>query len=309
MSAFPQAKAPRRLGIHISTGAGLVKGAEHARSIGSNTMQIMSGNPSAWNPGKLDRKQADGFISYIDEHDLRPVFLHAGYLINLSCRTGRNAPLFNKSVRLLADNVERARALSCEYVVVHTGSRRGTSVEAALAALVAGLAKVQGSADRRSRPAPGRRRKTPMILLENSAGSGDSTGVTFEELAAMLAAARKAKIGVPLGICLDTAHMWGAGYDLSSATKVRRIVNDFDAVVGVDRLHCVHFNDSAVELDSRRDRHEHLGRGLIPPEGLKAFARSRKLRHVPMVMETPGRTEPTDAERMSDLFELAGVKK
>lgn len=309
MSAFPQAKAPRRLGIHISTGAGLVKGAEHARSIGSNTMQIMSGNPSAWNPGTLDRKQARGFISHIDEHDLRPVFLHAGYLINLSCRTGRNAPLFNKSVRLLAANVERARALGCEYVVVHTGSRRGTSNEEALATMVAGLAAVWRRLDRRRKPAPGRREQTPMILLENSAGSGDSTGVTFAELAAMLAAARKAKIGVPLGICLDTAHMWGAGYDLSSAAKVRRIVNDFDAAVGIDRLHCVHFNDSAVELGSRKDRHEHIGNGLMPYAGLKAFARNRKLRDVAMVMETPGKKDPSDNQRMRDLFKLAGVKR
>jgi deoxyribonuclease-4 len=301
-------KVTRRLGIHISTGGGLVKGAEHAREIGSNTMQIMSGNPSAWNPGKLDKKQAVGFIRCLDDYDLRPVFLHAGYLINLSCRTGRNAPLFNKSVRLLAENVERARALTCEYVVVHTGSRRGTGETEALAALVTGLAKLRQRSDRRSEPAPGRRKKTPMILLENSAGSGDATGVTFEELAAMLAAARNEKVGLPLGICLDTAHMWGAGYDLSSAAKVRRIVNDFDATVGIEHLHCIHLNDSAVELGSRKDRHEHIGRGLIPLAGLKAFVRNLKLRFVPMVMETPGKTEPGDTERMRDLFELAGVR-
>lgn len=298
----------RRFGIHISTGAGLVKGARHAREIGSNTMQIMSGNPSAWNPGKLDRRQADAFIDYIDEHDLRPVFLHAGYLINLSCRRGRNAPLFSKSIRLLADNVERARALTCEYVVVHTGSRRGTSDGEALEALVTALARVGESAGRRKPPATGRRNATPMVLLENSAGSGDSTGVTFAELAAMLAAARQAKAGLPLGICLDTAHLWGAGYDLSSAARVRGVVNDFEAAVGIDRLHCIHFNDSAVELGSRKDRHEHIGRGLIPLTGLRAFARNRKLRGVPLIMETPGKTEPADLERMSDLFELAGVR-
>jgi deoxyribonuclease-4 len=298
----------RRLGIHISTGKGLVKGAEHAREIGSNTMQIMSGNPSAWNPGKLDRIQARGFIDYVDEQDLRPVFLHAGYLINLSCRKGRNAPLYAKSIKLLAANVARARALECEYVVVHTGSRRGTSDAEALEALAAGLVKLGRSSDRRKKPVSGRRKKTPVILLENSAGSGDSTGATFEDLAAMLAAARKAKVGFPLGICLDTAHLWGAGYDLSSAAKVRKVVDEFDSIVGIGRLHCIHLNDSAVELGSRKDRHEHIGRGLMPLAGLKAFARNRKLRSVPMIMETPGRTEPSDDERMRDLFDLAGVK-
>lgn len=298
----------RRLGIHISTGKGLVRGAEHAREIDSNTMQIMSGNPSAWNPGKLDREQADAFIDYVDAHDLRPVFLHAGYLINLSCRKGRNAPLFNKSVTLLAANMERARALTCEYVVVHTGSRRGTSEEEALAALVTGLEKLQKRGDRRRRPAPGRRKREPMLLLEDSAGSGDATGASFEDLAAMLAAARRARVGVPLGICLDTAHMWGAGYDLSTPAKVRRVIDEFDDVVGIDELHCVHFNDSAVELGSRKDRHEHIGNGLIPLAGLRTFTRSRRLRRVPLIMETPGKKDPSDAKRMRDLLALAGVK-
>lgn len=299
----------RRLGIHISTGKGLVKGAEHAREIGSNTMQIMSGNPSAWNPGKLDPVQGQAFNDYVVEHDLRPVFLHAGYLINLSCRKGRNAPLFNKSVTLLAANMERARALSCEYVVVHTGSRRGTSEEEALAALVAGLDMLEHRRDRRGKPTPGRRARGPMLLLENSAGSGDSTGVTFEDLAEMLAAVRKAGIGIPLGICLDTAHMWGAGYDLSSPAKVRRVIDEFDAVVGLRHLHCVHFNDSAVELDSLKDRHEHIGNGLMPLDGLRTFARSRKLRDVPLIMETPGKKNPSDSQRMRDLFALAGVQR
>jgi len=283
----------------------LVKGAEHARAIGSNTMQIMSGNPSAWNPGRLDRGQADSFVSYLDENDLRPVFLHAGYLINLSCRRGRNAPLFNKSVTLLAANIERARALTCEYVVVHTGSRRGTGEDEALATLVEGLEKVWRRADRRRGPSSGRRRREPMLLLENSAGSGDSTGATFEDLAAMLSAARRERIGLPLGVCLDTAHMWGAGYDLSTPAKVRRVIDEFDELVGIDRLHCVHFNDSAVELGSRRDRHEHIGNGLMPLEGLRTFARSRKLRRVPLIMETPGKAQPSDEERMRDLLALA----
>ena len=270
-------------------------------------MQIMSGNPSAWNPGKLDRGQAAAFTNYVDEYDLRPVFLHAGYLINLSCRRGRNAPLFHKSVRLLAANIERARALTCEYVVVHTGSRRGVGGDEALVTLSQGLARINDRAYGSTGGGRGRRPRTPMLLLENSAGSGDSTGVTFTELAAMLAAAKKARAGMPLGICLDTAHMWAAGYDLSNGAKVRHVVNDFDAQIGIERLKCVHLNDSAAELGSRKDRHEHIGRGLIPAPGLQSFVRNRKLRRVPMIMETPGHSDPSDAERMRDLCLLAGL--
>jgi deoxyribonuclease-4 len=253
----------------------------------------MSGNPSAWNPGELDHEQAAGFAAYLDETGMRPVFLHAGYLINLSCRTGRNAPLYAKSVTLLKKTIERAAALSCEYVVVHLGSRRGTGDDQALASLVDGICKL------------GREVGGPMLLLENSAGAGDTVGSTFEELAVILEACAKRGVRLPLGICLDTAHMWGAGYDMTSGAAARRMIDEFDRVVGVERLHLIHLNDSPLERGARRDKHEHLGCGLIPLKGLEAVIRHPKLRSVAMVMETPGGTEPSDEQRMADLRALA----
>jgi deoxyribonuclease-4 len=288
--------AGRRLGIHIRTAGGLVAGARHAVEIGSTTMQIMSGNPSAWNPGSLDPKQATAFAAFLDEHDLRPVFLHAGYLINLSCRIGRNAPIYAKSVRLLQANIDRAEALSCEFVVVHLGSRMGDCAEASLEALLEGIGKL-----RSSRPLT--------LLLENSAGSGETVGASFEELAAIMEAVRSQGAPLPLGICLDTAHMWGAGYDLSSGPKVRRSFDDFDRMVGLEYLKLIHLNDSPVVRGARRDRHEHLGHGLIPLPALKAVVREPRLKGVPMIMETPGKTEPSDEKRMDDLWHLAGARK
>ncbi|MBI5869582.1 MAG: deoxyribonuclease IV [Actinobacteria bacterium] len=285
----------RLLGIHIRTASGLVTGARHAHEIGCTTFQIMSGNPSAWNPGELDKEQAAEFAAYLDENAMRPVFLHAGYLINLSCRTGRNAPLYAKSVKLLNKTIERAAALSCEYVVVHLGSRRGTGADEALASLVDGLGRLD------------REDSGPVLLLENSAGAGDTVGSTFEELALVLAAAEKRGVRLPLGICLDTAHMWGAGYDMTSGAAARRTVDEFDRLVGVERLHLIHLNDSPLELGARRDKHEHLGCGLIPPKGLEAIVRHPRLRSVAMIMETPGSTEPSDQKRMDDLRVLAGI--
>jgi deoxyribonuclease-4 len=285
---------PQRLGIHIRTGSGLLAGARHAREVGCNTFQIMSGNPSAWNPGELDPRRADEFRAYLDRYDLRPVFLHAGYLINLSCRTGRNAPLYAKSVNLLKKTMERAAALSCEYVVVHMGSRRGTGAAEALESLVEGIRKLGD--------------KGPTLILENGAAAGETVGSTFEELAAVLAAAEEHGIQLPLGICLDTAHLWGAGYDLSSGAAARRLVDEFDRVVGLGRLYLIHLNDSPVERGARRDKHEHIGCGLISVKGLEAIARHPKLRSVAMILETPGSTEPSDAERMDDLRALAGIQ-
>lgn len=292
-------------------------GALHAHEIGCTTFQIMSGNPSAWNPGKLDQAQADGFAAYLDETGMRPVFLHAGYLINLSCRTGRNAPLYAKSVTLLKKTLARATALSCEYVVVHLGSRRGTASEVALASLVDGICRLGDEVCAEARDAGGKKKRSggtgearldlPMLLLENSAGAGDTVGSTFEELAVILDAAGKRDVRLPLGICLDTAHLWGAGYDMTSGAAARRMVDEIDRLVGVDRLHLIHLNDSPLELGAKRDKHEHPGCGLIPLKGLEAVVRHPKLRSTAMIMETAGSSEPSDEKRMADLRALADL--
>lgn len=289
-------------------------GARHALEIGSHTFQIMSGNPSAWNPGNLDPEAAARFRLFCQENGLGPIFLHAGYLINLSCRTGRNAPIYAKSVKLLKQTLERAAALGCRYVVVHLGSRRGGSEEESLESLVQGICKLESGgcpegprARTSSAAAGGQDDGLPMLLLENSAGQGDSVGSYFEELAMVLREAHQRGARQPLGICLDTAHMWGAGYDLTSGAAARRLVTDFDATVGVDRLHLIHLNDSSVERGSRRDRHEHIGCGLISIKGLEAIVRHPKLRSIAMVMETAGSSNPSDEQRMQDLRALAGA--
>lgn len=304
------ASSPRRLGIHIRTAAGLLEAAAHARAIGCTTLQIMSGNPSAWDPGHLDLELAGRFSRECRAADLRPAFLHAGYLINLSCRRGVNAAIYKKSIRLLQANIDRAAALGCQYVVVHLGSCKGTSPDEALAVLVEAICRLTLPPDR---PGGGRLPacdpgggRGPVLLLENSAGSGEQVGADVGELALVLKAARAGGVSMPLGICLDTAHLWGAGYDLGSAAAVGSFVKDFGRRVGWEQVHLVHFNDAAVELGSRKDRHEHPGRGLIPLEGLQAFIRHPLLRDIPMIMETPGRTDPTDEQRMKDLRELAG---
>lgn len=270
----------------------------------------MSGNPSAWDPGHLDPGLAARFRQTVSEEGLRPVFLHAGYLINLACRTGANTSIYRKSIRLLQANIDRAAALGCEYVVVHLGSRRGTGQEEALAALVEAICCLSlppdGPGGRRQQACDAGPQRGPELLVENSAGAGDQAGAEIEELALVLKAAHAGGVSMPLGICLDTAHLWGAGYDLGSAAAVESFVADFERQVGWKRVRLVHFNDAAVERGSRKDRHEHPGRGLIPLAGLKAFIRHPLLKHIPMIMETPGKTDPTDEQRMKALRRLAG---
>ena len=253
----------------------------------------MSGNPSAWDPGRLDPVKAAEFAAYTGGHDLRPVFLHAGYLINLSCRSGRNAIIHERSIKLLQTNIDRARELGCEQVVFHAGSRRGTGAEEALAALLDGIARLDA--------------RGVTLLIENGAGAGETACSRFEELALVLDAAAARGLGAPLGVCLDTAHLWGAGYDLTSAAAARRVVDEFDRLVGAGRLRLIHINDSPLERGSLRDRHEHIGKGGIPLAGLGALVRDRRFGEVPLIMETPGAGNPSDEERMRDLIELAST--
>ena len=266
----------------------------------------MSGNPSAWNPGELDARAAAEYRALVAEKKLGPVFLHAGYLINLSCRTGRNAPIYAKSIKLLQENMDRAAILGCEYVVVHMGSRRGTTAEKALAAMVDGLSRLHPKVAE-GQPDDAKPSSPPMLLLENGAGSGDTVGASFEELGEVLRAARDRGVRISLGICLDTAHMWGAGYDISSKKSIDILVEDFDRHVGIDRLWLVHFNDSPVERGSKRDKHEHLGCGLIPMAGLRACARHRKMCRVPLIMEPPVNTNPPESRPVATLRPFGGI--
>lgn len=277
----------------------------------------MSGNPSAWNPGTLDPLHAREFRRFTHENNLRPVFLHAPYLINLSCRQGSNASLYGKSIKLLQASVDRAGALGCEYVVVHMGSRKGYADDVALEALAEGICRLEwkGAGEDFAEDAGGggediaEERQPPMLLLENGAGTGDSVGAGFQELADALREAEARGAELPLGICLDTAHMWGAGHDLTSAAAIKMMVDSFDEIVGLGRLHLIHLNDSPVERGACRDRHEHLGHGLIPLEALKAVVRDPRLERVAMILETPGKSNPTNEQRMADLRALAGVSQ
>ena len=292
----------RRLGFHVRSAGGLLPASARALAAGCTTFQIMSGNPSAWKPGAIDLRLAENFRRFTLKHDLRPVFLHAGYLINLSCRSGRNAPIYAKSLRLLQQTLDRAALLGCAHVVVHLGSRRGSSGTESLSALTDGLARVEPAGLPATAEAP---EQPPGLLLENGAGCGECVGSTFQELGVILEAARDRGVSQPLGICLDTAHMWGAGLSMKSGAAVNRLMTDFDQTVGIEHLWLIHFNDSSVAAGSRKDRHEHIGRGQIPLPALRQFVRDARLRMVPAIMETPGSSMPSDEQRMDDLLALA----
>jgi deoxyribonuclease IV len=287
----------RRAGAHLPMGMGLVRAAERAAAIGATTLQIFSDNPTAWRRRTDPPPEAEAFRRRLIELEIGPVAIHASYLVNLA---GPDDGLFAKSVAMVRHEVEHGAGFGARFVNVHTGSHRGSGLEAGVARIVDGLER---ATDGLSKPADGFER--PLLVLENSAGGGAGIGSTIEELAIVLDAAEARGVGEGLAICLDSAHLWGAGYDVADPAVVDDLLLDFDRLIGLDRLAMIHLNDSSSERGSRHDRHAHIGEGLIGRDGLARLLCHPALSHVAYYLETPGMESGYDAVNMARLGDLA----
>lgn len=280
-----------RVGIHLGVRGGLMRTARRARQIGATALQIFSDNPTAWRRRAEPPADAAHFVAFCEQHGIAPVAIHASYLINLA---GTSEPFASQSLEGLRHELRRAPAYGASLVNTHIGSHRGEGPGAGLGRISAAVRDVL-----RDTP-PGVR-----LVLENSAGGGDMLGSQIEELAAILdgvgASAER------LAFCLDTAHLWGAGYDISTPDGAAAVLDRFDALIGLDRLALMHLNDSKSALGARSDRHEHLGAGKIGAVGLAAFLRDPRLPgRTTLVMETPGVDEGYDAVNLRRSWLLHG---
>jgi deoxyribonuclease-4 len=284
----------RRLGAHLQVGEGMVKAADRAVEIGATAIQIFGDNPTAWTRRPEPQPDRAAFRARLAGAGVTPLVVHASYLINLA---GPDADFFEKSVGLLAAELRDAPHFGARYVNVHTGSHRGTGVETGIERLVDGLAAALAAADMAD---------PPTILLENSSGGGWGLGVTVAELAAIAEAIETR--GIPrsrVGFCLDTAHAWGAGQDLSKPAAIDALLLEIDARLGLDRLPVIHLNDSKSALGSRMDRHEHVGAGQIGEAGMAHLLRHPLLAHSTYILETPGMDEGYDAINLARAVALA----
>ncbi|CAN5449139.1 deoxyribonuclease IV [soil metagenome] len=268
---------PRRVGPHLPLGAGLLKAAERAREVGAGAVQIFSDNPTAWRRKPEPPADVAAFRERLRELDIGPLAVHGPYLINLC---GPDQELWDRSVATVVAELHMGAAYGASFVNIHIGSHKQSGFEAGLDRLARGLA----AALEQVPPAPG----VPLLVLENSAG-GAGMGGTMEELAGILELAQGA--GVPLdrlGFCLDTAHLWAAGHEISRPEVLDRLLDRFDALIGPERLAMMHLNDAGTALASTVDRHEHIGAGAIGPIGMAHVLRHPRLRSVPAYLETPG---------------------
>jgi deoxyribonuclease-4 len=287
-----------RIGRHMPTGSQPVRALRTARAIGCEAVQVFVTNPRGWRtPGERPAEE-DAFRAATAELGLAPVVVHATYLINLASPRDE---FFEQSVVLLRATLDRAARYGAAYVVLHIGSHMGAGEEAGLARLAAGVRRVLGAGG-----SPG-----SALLLENDVGAGGELGYRFENLAAVLAAVPEH--AARLGVCIDTAHLWGAGFDIGTAEGAERVLAELDDTVGLGRVPVIHLNDTKKALGSHRDVHARVGEGIIGQEGLAALLRHPGLDHATALLETPiQESEPGkpdwahDTEHLRRVLALAG---
>lgn len=260
-------------GSHMSVAGGLHKAVERIVRVQGQALQIFTRNQRQWNAAPVSPEETRAFTKAWREWGDFPVVTHGSYLVNLA---SPDASVAAKSARAFMDELTRTEALGIPFVVTHPGACVGTGREEGIERAAAML--------RRCVLDSGTRKVT--VLLENTAGQGSTLGGDFAELGALLEASGLAEEG-RAGVCLDTAHAFAAGYDLRTETECNAALAALDRYVGLERLHCVHVNDSLAALGSRVDRHAHIGEGHLGTEAFALVVRDPRLKHLPMVLETP----------------------
>ncbi|RDI71371.1 deoxyribonuclease IV [Halopelagius longus] len=255
-----------RVGAHESIAGGVFNAVDRQLEDGGNCGQIFTHSPQVWQDPNIADDDAERFRSLSEENDVGPWVIHTSYLVNLC--TPKDG-LRKKSLDSMQKEVDAAHKLGIPYVNVHLGAHTGAGEQQGLDNAVSVLDELDIPDD-------------VTVLIESDAGSGTKMGDEFEHLAYVLEESEQ-----DLDICLDTAHAFAAGYDLSTAEGVEETVAELDATVGLEHLQCVHLNDSKHECGTNKDEHAHIGEGLIGEEGMRAFINHPDLADVPLVLETP----------------------
>lgn len=279
-----------RIGVHVSIAGRIDEAIDRAAALGCETIQIFSRNPRGWKSRPLVAEEVEDFKRKRKEKDIRPVLVHIPYIINLATPKDK---LWKISIDSYAEDIIRTDTLGAEYFITHLGAHTGSGEEAGLKRFCDGL----NMAIKKAKP------KT-MLLLETCAGQGSALGHKFEHIRYIFDNIKTENIGV----CLDTCHIYVAGYDIATKNGFEETLKKFNGIIGLENLKAVHFNDSKGDLGSNLDRHEHIGKGRIKEEGMKRIITHPKLRHLPFVMETPKKTPNDDPMNIKTARRLAGLK-
>jgi deoxyribonuclease IV len=277
-----------RLGVHVSAAGRIYEAVERAHSLGCNTMQFFSRSPQQWRGGHyLEPGDIDEFIRRSRDYKIWPVFIHIPYLINLA---SANPRLYEASIEAYIEDILEAHLLKADYIVTHMGSHKQTSEEAGLKRLSAALnIIIKKTANTKVG-----------ILLENTSGSGSWLGYKFIHQKIILDSLIDKK---RMGLCLDTAHAYLAGYDIGSREGLDLTLQEIDNTAGLKYIKLIHLNDAKGALGSKHDRHDHIGKGSIGLEGMRRIINHPGLRELPFILETPKEDEEANKT------DLATVKR
>jgi len=257
--------------MHVSISGRVDQAPERAKELGCDTFQMFTRNPRGWSFSKLKSDEVAEFRRKANEFGFIPVVTHMPYLPNLS---SPRKIIYNKSVKSLSAEMERCADLAIPYVVTHLGSHLGKGVEIGLERIISAVnTAISENVS-----------NEVMLLLENTAGTKNSMGSSFEDVKKILDGIEQKN---RVGLCFDTAHAFAAGYDLRTIEAVDETLRRFDRVLGIDRLKVIHLNDSKGELGSGRDRHEHIGLGYIGENGFSSFLKHQSVKDLPIILETP----------------------
>ncbi len=259
------------LGSHLSVAGGVSRAVDGAIELGLESLQIFTKNASRWEQKPIDPDEAARFRERRAEWGSgRPVASHDSYLINLA---SPKRDIRARSIAAFRDELERAELLGLEFLVMHPGAHLGSGLEKGIVLIADAIRRVCDRVPHGS----------TRILLENTAGQGSTIGRAFRELHDLLEA-----IDLPdrLGVCIDTCHMFAAGYELRTAKSYEATMRELDELVGADRVHCLHLNDSRGDLGSHLDRHEHIGQGKIGRGGFRRVLRDPRFFGTPKILET-----------------------
>ena len=271
------------LGAHFSIAKGLHNALLQGRQYDCTAIQLFTKNASTWKERVLRDTEIDPFLQAITETDIRHIASHTAYLINLASPDERQ---HERSLQALQNEYHRCTQLKIPYMVLHPGSHRGTGVDA-------GVRQVADGLNRLFDAAPG---GDAHLLLETTAGQGQSVGHRFEHIAAMMDLVEDKQ---RIGVCLDTSHIFAAGYDLRTRDTYHETIAVFDQVIGLSNLMLLHLNDSKKEFASHVDRHEHIGRGAIGLEAFACIMNDLRLNNIPKIIETPKGNGEIDYDRIN----------
>lgn len=283
-------KKNRLFGAHVSISGGIDKAPERGQSVGSNAMQVFTKNSNQWKSKPLEEPTVDAYKENVVSAGIKYVAAHDSYLINLA---SPDKAARKKSLTAFIDEIERAGRLGIPDLVFHPGSHLGSGDDEGLKAVADCMNEaIEKTSDCGS----------VSLTVETTAGQGTNLGHRFEHIRYLLDNVENKK---RIGVCVDTCHIFTAGYDLRKKSDYEKTFSEFDTVIGLDQIHLFHVNDSKKDFGTRVDRHEHIGKGFIGLDAFKFLVNDTRLREIPMIIETPkGKDYMEDEENLATLRKL-----